>query len=68
MKQYTGKTLNQYIINYRILMSKDLLITTNYSISQIAEMVGFNYTSHFLSAFRKITDTTPHKYRKQNNI
>ena len=68
MKQYTGKTLNQYIINYRILMSKDLLITTNYSISQISEMVGFNYTSHFLSAFRKITDTTPHKYRKQNNI
>lgn len=68
MKQYTGKTLNQYIINYRILMSKDLLITTNYSISQISEMVGFNYTSHFLSAFKKITDTTPHKYRKQNNI
>ena len=67
MKQYTGKTLNQYIINYRVHISKNLLLTTNYSISQIAEMVGFNYTSHYLSAFKKITDTTPYKFRKQYN-
>ena len=53
----------EYLINYRINKSIDLLKETNMSITEIATKVGFNDSSHFIQIFKKRTYKTPKKYR-----
>ncbi|WP_373370339.1 helix-turn-helix domain-containing protein [Irregularibacter muris] len=42
-----------------------MLNTSNYSITEIAGMVGFNYSSHFIQIFKKKMHKTPNEYRKK---
>ena len=55
-----------YAINKRIQESKNLLTTTNYSIREIASIVGFSNSSYFTQMFKKITGTTPKSYRYES--
>lgn len=64
IKQETGKSLRQYIIDYRLQIAKNHLLTTEYDIEQIAWMSGFSSTSYFIKVFRQKTNTTPGQYRK----
>ena len=52
-----------YLINKRIDESKNLLITTNYSIRDISSIVGFSNSSYFSQMFKKVTGTSPRTYR-----
>jgi AraC-like DNA-binding protein len=63
-KKYNGISPIEYLIEKRISVSKLLLKTTQYSIEQIAGIVGFNSQSYFNQIFKKKTGTTPTKYRK----
>ena len=63
MKQSTGTTLRQYLIAYRIETAKAHLRNTNYTISEIAHMCGYNNICNFSSAFKKRTGRTPGDYR-----
>lgn len=63
--KYTGMSPINYLIARRIEESKNLLRTTNYSISQIAEIIGFSSQSYFSQCFRKATGGTPNEYRKR---
>jgi len=57
----------EFINRKRIESSQMLLITTNFSISQVAEKVGvFNY-SYFSTLFKKYTLMTPEAYQKMHN-
>ena len=58
-----GIDFSDYIINARINKSKILLRTSNYSINEIAEKLGYYDTSFFIKQFTKITNMTPGKYR-----
>lgn len=60
-----GRTFSRYLSEVRIRESKKLLATTNHSIEQIAEEVGFSTASHFIYSFRSHTGITPLQYRKQ---
>jgi AraC-like DNA-binding protein len=60
---YTGKSLYQYLISYRIARAIDILTTTNVPIAEIAEMVGFANPSHFCKTFRQKTGVTPSSLR-----
>lgn len=62
-KQATGCSVNEYIINKRILNSKKLL-KDNMPISQVAELIGFNSDSHFIRTFKKLVGITPKQYAK----
>lgn len=66
VKQATGKTLHQYLLDYRIRMAKNELITTDLDISTVAWRSGFNSVSHFIKMFRLQTGVTPGKYRQAN--
>ena len=66
MKNFAGKTIHQYIIQYRLRMAKDMLLTTDNDISTIAWKVGFNSPSHFISTFRHHFGRTPFEYRQAN--
>lgn len=53
---------NQYLLEYRIAKSKELLLGTDQSITDIGYAVGFNDSSYFIYYFRKITGMTPKEY------
>ena len=58
-----NKSFSQFINEYRIEEVKRLLKTnTNLKIEIIAEKCGFNSSSTFYTAFKKVTKTTPAKY------
>ena len=64
--QDMGVTPNYYINKYRIRCARKLLIETSYSISRIAESVGFTSGDYFCRVFQKHVDCTPTQYRKRN--
>lgn len=53
-----------FLLNLRISHSKQLLSTTDYSITQIAESSGFSSQNYFSQIFRKSTGISPRAYRK----
>lgn len=65
MKQYTGTTIHQYIIDYRIETAKSMLRETDLPINLISLKCGYNNFSNFSYDFRRKTDLTPSLYRKQ---
>lgn len=64
-KSYFNVTPIADVINSRIKYSKQLLLTTNYSISEIAEIIGYQNDIQFIKQFKAITKKTPGQYRKE---
>ncbi len=64
--QYTNSTLIAYVTKLRINYSCNLLIFSNYPITTIAGMAGYNNLSHYIHTFKKLTGFSPVKYRKHN--
>lgn len=65
-KSVIGKSPMQYINEYRIKKSEELLKETNMSIMDICLECGFNNMGNFINTFKKQTGLTPMKYRKDN--
>jgi AraC-like DNA-binding protein len=65
-KEYTGLSPAQYKINLKINKAKDLLITTNQSMKEIAMNLGFDNTDYFYRIFKQKTGFTPSDYREKN--
>lgn len=63
-KRYTNHTIVEYIIKYRIIISKQLLTTTSMAIGEIAEHVGICNQSYFAMLFKKHEGITPKEYRQ----
>ena len=63
-KNYTEKTVNKYINEYRINKSKTLLNDSNIKINDIASKVGYSDGNYFAKIFRKETGYTPSEYRR----
>lgn len=64
-KKYTGTTPMQYIVSTRIANAQLLLETTQYSISEIASIVGYDNPLYFSRLFHKQKGFSPSEYRKQ---
>lgn len=62
-KEITGMTLHKYIVNYRVRMAKNALMTTDLDIGTIAFETGFSSASHFTKTFHAICKMTPAKYK-----
>ncbi|WP_161974891.1 response regulator transcription factor [Bacillus timonensis] len=63
-KQKTNINLSDYIIQRRIIKSKELLYHSNLKIYDIAHLVGYSNSKHFSSIFKKIVGKTPLEYRR----
>ena len=61
-----GQTPRQMMINLKIEKSKQLLTTTQLTVTDIAFEVGYNSLSKFISAFQKYTGKIPSEYRSLN--
>ena len=64
-KKYTGVTLHKYLLDYRISMAENMLLSTEITVEKIAEQVGFNSTTCFISYFKKVKFLTPSQFRNK---
>ena len=63
-KQTTGLPPYQYLIELRLERAKVLLRSTDLSITDIAQRVGYWNNSHFAVAFHRATGCTPREFRR----
>ena len=63
-KEETGYTLVNYIIQKRLILSREY-IEKGSSITEACYLAGFREHSTYLRAFRKIYGETPNEYRKK---
>lgn len=66
-KKITKCSIPQYLNKIRILISKELLKTTDLTITEIALEVGYANSSNFTRVFKNHLNITPQQYRKMQN-
>lgn len=54
-----------YVINQRLIKGRHLILTTSYSVSEVAERCGFENVYYFSNAFKKKFGISPKKYKEQ---
>lgn len=64
-KNETGKTLNQYLTEYRMEQAKRLLEDPRYKISDISSRVGYSDGHYFGKSFKKYSGLSPSEYREK---
>lgn len=64
-QQSTGSRPSVYVNDKRIERAQYLMVTSQLSLSQIAEATGFETSSHFSRTFKRIVGLSPLLYRKQ---
>jgi AraC-like DNA-binding protein len=62
-----GSSPHQYLIRLRIERAKDLLSTSDVSITQVAFELGFSSSQHFASTFKRNVGMTAGAFRRQIN-
>lgn len=63
VKEVTGKSTTTHITERIITEAKALLLHTDWSISEIAYALGFDYPTYFNNFFKKQTGTNPSSFR-----
>lgn len=66
-REYGISPIN-YLISCRIREGKRLLVETDLSLSQIANVLGFSSSSYFSQSFRNAEGLSPTEYRKANQV
>jgi len=66
-KEHVKLTFSEYVTRRRIQRAKELLMSTNLPIADIAEESGYKTAKYFIKIFKEIEGATPSAYRKNNN-
>ena len=64
IRKETGLSAKLYIQQHILALSKQLLLDQSQSITQVADLLGFQYPQHFSRFFKKLTGMTPKAYRE----
>ena len=67
-RQVTGQTLHSYLVEFRIQKSRKLLETTDLTVKEISEKVGYKNPLSFTRIFKQIMNMPPSEYKKTNQI
>lgn len=65
-KRLMGVSPMQYVMRLLMSRAKELLVTENCSIANVAYVLGFENVGQFSTAFRKIEGVTPRQFREGN--
>lgn len=63
-KEELGKTLQQYLMDFRILKACELLESDTLSIGDVSRSVGYSDQLLFSKVFKRIQGVTPSEYKK----
>ncbi|MFP4377443.1 MAG: helix-turn-helix domain-containing protein [Spirochaetales bacterium] len=61
-----GQTYLQYVTNHRIKLAERLLTTTDLSVGEIAEQVGYGEVHSLIRSLKKARGVTPAEFRRRN--
>ena len=64
-KQHFSLAFSSYVMHLRLSCAKNLLETTENSVTEIALLSGFPNVSHFIRSFRQAYEISPLQYRKK---
>lgn len=64
-KKAMGVPPNEYILENKINLSKEMLVYTNMTIAEIAHELSFSSSQYYAAVFKKHTNSTPTEYRNQ---
>lgn len=67
-KVHMGIAPYDYLIHYRITMSKALLQNSTAPIQSISEQVGYKNVNNYIRNFKKLVGVTPNQYRQSWRI
>lgn len=67
IRQLTGTSFSQYLLQKRMQEASNLLINTNIKIADIGENIGYQNPEHFIRTFKKYYGTSPNSYRLTHN-
>lgn len=62
-KQYFGKTVMNYVTSTKMEYAKRLIMTSEYRIADVAQMIGYKHSTHFTTAFKKYFGFIPNSLR-----
>ena len=62
-KKVMNKSFSEYLTDYRITKAEQLLSSTDKSVAEIAEAVGFSSPSYFIHQFKVKKNISPKQYR-----
>ena len=65
MKQMVGMTISAYLQDRRMMYARELLLTSDLPIADVAVKCGFDDTSYFSRVFRNYHSKTPSEVRKE---
>jgi len=63
IRRYTGLTLHQYVLHYKMHMAVTLLQSTSMTVGETAEYIGMPDIKHFSKRFRQILGYPPSHYK-----
>lgn len=64
IKKQTGRNLSKWLTLEKLEFSKELLVQTGLTVSEISEKIGYKSESHFYHAFKNEFKLRPTEYRK----
>ena len=67
-KKATGKSISQYIRQYRMEKAKDALLHTRKKVIDIGIESGYPNYSYFCQSFRESFGSSPEKYRQEHAL
>jgi len=62
-KQYENVSVGDYINGHRLDRAREMLLTSDFSVKEIADYLGFNNASYFITLFKKKFGATPKEFR-----
>ena len=63
-KAFYGEPVYKYLLNYKLDLARQLLLSKQYSVKEIAYQMGYSAPTHFVVAFKNKFGVTPKKYIK----
>jgi YesN/AraC family two-component response regulator len=66
LKAEKNMTFTDLVTKEKIETAKQMLLKSEYSVAEIAELLNYSNTQNFIRFFSKYLHTTPGKYRKEN--
>jgi AraC-like DNA-binding protein len=67
-KEATGKTPQDFLLNYRMIKATELLKLTDLSVGDISKAVGYENQMHFSRAFKNVYGVSPRVWRNSNKV
>lgn len=66
-KEIYGKPVHAYLKDYKMIKAREMILTRDQQINEIADQLGYTNVSHFIDAFKKKYGQTPKQFELNLN-